>query len=122
MKRSHRRRRLDERGVSLVETTVGIVVLMTALVGLLGATGLAARATVQGRRDLLWWSAVQWKGDSLLALGAGNVADGSDVVNGYPVSWAVSGGDPERLDLVIERKMSAGDGTVQDTLVLYLRD
>lgn len=112
----------DERGTSLVEVMVGLIILMTALVGLLGAMGVAAQVTVRGRADLQWWAAVQWKADSLVSLGAGNVGDGSDVVHGHAMSWTVSGMNPQRIDLVVDREGRVTSETIQDTVILYVSE
>ena len=110
----------DERGMSLVELVVGIVILSMVLLGMAGAAGLATRQTVRGRTDLQLWAAVQWKADSLVALGWGNVINGSDVVHGHAMSWIVTGTNPERIDLMVDRMNMTTLTTVQDTVVLYL--
>ncbi len=83
--------KLDERGASLVEIIVGMMMLTTALFSLASAAGLALRTTIRGREDLQTWAVVQRKADSLVARGAGNIASGSDVVQGRVISWVVSG-------------------------------
>ncbi len=115
----------NERGVSLVEVIVGIVILTTALMSLAGAAGLAMKTTVRAREDLRVWAAAQRKGDSLMALGAGNIVAGSDVVDGRPISWTAgawtAGGlTPQRIDLIVDRAAMMDMSIVQDTIVLYL--
>ncbi len=114
--------KLDERGVSLVEMMIGMLMLTTALFTLAGAAGLALRTTIRGREDLEVWAAVQRKGDSLVARGAGNITTGSDVVDGRAISWTVSGANPVRVDLVVDRKRMVDLTIAKDTLVLYMRD
>ncbi len=109
----------DERGASLIEVMVAMVMLTSALLALSGAAGLALRSTNQGRQDLQLWTAVQWTADSLFAAGAGNVTNGSDVVQGRNVSWMVSGADPLRIELLVDR-LDRTAQTVQDTVLLYL--
>lgn len=109
----------DERGASLVEIMVAMVMLTSALLGLAGAAGVALRSTIQGSQDLRLWTAVQWTADSLFSVGAGNVIDGSDVVQGRSVSWTVSGADPLRIELLVDR-LNRRAQTVQDTVLLYL--
>jgi len=109
----------DERGASLIEVMVAMVVLTSALLGLAGAAGVALRSTIQGRQDLQLWAAVQWTADSLFSVGAGNVTNGSDVVQGRGVSWTVSGADPLRIELLVDRP-NRNAQTVQDTVLLYL--
>ena len=113
-------RKLDERGISIVEIIVGMMMLTTALFSLASAAALALRTTIRGREDLQTWAVVQRKADSLVARGAGNVASGSDVVQGRAISWVVSGANPERIDLIVDRKKMMDMSIVKDTLVVYL--
>ncbi len=121
MTQAQPKRARDERGASLIELMVGMVMLTAALLGLAGAAGLALRSTIQGREDLRLWAAVQWTADSLFSVGAGNVTNGSDVVQGRAVSWTVSGTNPQRIDLLVDR-LTTNRQTVQDTVLLYLRN
>ena len=96
-----------------------------ALMSLAGSASLALRTTIRGRQDLEMWAAVQRKGDSLVALGAGNITAGSDVVGGRPISWTVgawtAGGlYPQRIDLIVDRAAMVDLSIVKDTIVLYL--
>lgn len=119
MKKLQLKRARDERGVSLVEIMVAMVLLGTAVMSLASAAGLAMRTTVRAREDLQVWAVVQRKADSLMALGAGNITAGSDVVGGRAISWTVSGANPERIDLVVDRA-AMNLAIVKDTVVLYL--
>ncbi len=112
----------DERGFSLIEVVIGMVILSTALLGLSGAAGLALQTTVRGRQEIQMWAAVQWKADSLISLGWGNVATGSDTVNGYPVAWTVSGTGTnlEQIDLSVDHASLATGAMIRNTLTLYL--
>ncbi len=112
----------NERGVSLIEVMIGMVILTTALMSLASSAVLALRTTIRGREDLKVWAAVQRKGDSLVARGAGNITTGSDVVDGRAISWIVSGANPVRVDLVVDGKRMVDLVIVKDTLVLYVRD
>ena len=113
-------RKLDERGVSVVEIMVGMMMLTTALFSLASAAGLALRTTIRGREDLQTWAAMQRKADSLMARGAGNIVSGADVVQGRAINWVVSGVAPERIDLIVDRRKMVDMTIVKDTLVLYL--
>ena len=124
MKKQPKRAR-DERGVSLIEVMVAMVILTSALLSLASAAGLALRTTIRGREDLKVWAAVQRKGDSLVARGAGNITTGSDVVEGRAISWTVgawtAGGlSPQRIDLIVDRAAMMDLSIVKDTIVLYL--
>ena len=119
MRKQQLKQARDERGVSLVEIMVAIVLLATAVMSLASAAGLAMRTTVRAREDLRAWAVVQRKADSLVAQGAGNITAGSDVVGGRAISWTVSGANPERIDLVVDRA-AMNLAIVKDTVVLYL--
>ncbi len=110
----------DERGFSLIEIIIGMVILTTALLGLSSAAGLALQTTMRGRQEIQMWAAVQWKADSLISLGWGNVATGADTVNGYPMSWTVSGTDLEQIDLSLDHPSVATGAMIRNTLTLYL--
>ena len=119
------KRARDERGVSLIEIMVAVVILTTTLLSLAGAAALALRTTARGSEDLEVWAVVQRKADSLVARGAGNIATGSDVVEGRPISWTVgawtAGGlNPQRIDLIVDRAAMVDLSIVKDTIVLYL--
>ncbi len=120
MKKPQPKRARDERGVSLVEIMVSMVMLSSALLGLASAAGLAVRTTIRGRQDIQLWAAVQWKADSLVSLGWGNVTSGSDTFQGYPMSWTVSGTNVEQIDLSVDHPSLTTGAMVRNTLTLYL--
>ena len=112
---------INREGVSLVEILIGVIILSVALLGLAAAGGVAARQVYQGRVDMGRWAALQQQLESLVAQGYENVADGSGAVQGYPMSWTVTGTDPKQITLLMTRENFRGV-TVQDTLVTYLAD
>lgn len=112
----------SERGVALVEVLVGIILLSVVLLGLAAAAAHAIRQTTRGRQDLQIWAAVQRTADSLVLVGWGNVTTGSGVTQGHKMWWTVTGTDPERIDLEVERQNLTTGQAVRDTLVLYLTD
>ena len=120
MKKPKPKRARDERGVSLIEVMIAMVMLTSAVLGLASAAGLAMRTTIRGRQDMQLWAAVQWKADSLISLGWGNVTNGSDTFHGYPMSWTVSGTTLERIDLLVDHASLTTGATIRDTLILYL--
>lgn len=111
---------MNERGMSLVEIMVGIMMMSFVLLGLAGAAALAARQVLHGRVDMRQWATVQSKLDSLVSVGANNVSSGSDVVNGREIYWTVSGTNPRRIDVVAERMNVSARATAADTIVLFL--
>ncbi|MGD2154066.1 MAG: prepilin-type N-terminal cleavage/methylation domain-containing protein [Gemmatimonadales bacterium] len=109
----------ERRGVSLVEILIGIVILTVALLGLAAAGGVAAQQVYQGRQDMHRWVALQQQLETLVATGYDSLSAGSATVQGYPMSWAVSGTDPKQITLVMERENFAGL-MVEDTVTTYL--
>ena len=115
-------RKRSERGASLIEAMVGMVMMTLILLSLGQAMGLAMRMTVRGREDLRLWADVQQKADSLMTVSVASVVSGSDVVSGRNISWTVTGSNPVRVDLAADRQRVTDMGTSQYDLVLYLRD
>jgi prepilin-type N-terminal cleavage/methylation domain-containing protein len=111
----------DARGVSLIEILIGVIILSVALLGLAAAGGVAARQVYMGRVDMARWAALQQQLESLVADGYDNVADGSANVQGYPMTWTVTGTNPKQITVVMTRENFRGE-TVQDTLVTYIAD
>ncbi len=91
----------NEGGVALVEILVSIIILAGALLSLAAASGHAARQMYDSRRELKMWSAVQSQVDSLRAAGFNNLVTGSATVEGYSLSWSVTGNDPKTVTLDI---------------------
>jgi Tfp pilus assembly protein PilV len=122
MKRKGMIKRLREKeGVTLVEILIGVIILSVALLGLAAAGGVAARQVYMGRVDMGRWAALQQQLESLVAQGYDNVTAGSDTIQGYAMTWTVSGTDPKQIVLVMERENFRGV-MVQDTLVTYMAD
>jgi prepilin-type N-terminal cleavage/methylation domain-containing protein len=115
-------KKLREReGVTLIEVLIGVIILSVALLGLAAAGGVAARQVYMGRVDMGRWAALQQQLETLVSEGYANVTDGSATVQGYPMSWVVTGMDPKQITLVMTRENFRGE-TVQDTVVTYLSD
>ncbi len=115
-------RKSNERGASLIEAMVGMVMMTLILLSLGQAMGFAMRMTVRGREDLRLWAVVQQKADSLMTVSVASVVSGSDVVSGRNISWTVTGSNPVRVDLAADRQRVTDMGTSQYDLVLYLRN
>ena len=111
----------DERGLSLVEVLVGIIILSVSLLGLAAAGGVAARQVRAGRADMHLWVAMQEQIEDLMRVGYDSVATNSAVVQGYPMNWTVTGTDPKRIDFVVQRTNGSG-AAVEDTVILFLAD
>ena len=111
----------NERGASLIEAMVGIVLMTVVLLGIGQAMGSAMRAIAHSGQDLQLWADVQRKADSLTALSAATLVSGSDVVGGRDISWTVTGSNPVRVDLTADRQLTNRQ-IAQYSLVLFLRN
>lgn len=105
-------------GFSLIEVLVGAMILGMTLMSLAAAGGMAMRHTQLSRNDMDLWAALHRQVEQLLATDHGSLTDGSAVVQGYPMSWTVSGSDPKEVILVTERTNLGGEA-VEDTVILY---
>ena len=111
----------DERGASLIELMVAVMMLSVALLGLAAAAGVAAQQLHNGRTDMHHWAAAQQQIEELVRMGYDSVNTASSVVQGYPMSWTVSGTNPKKVIFTLERTNLSAQ-TVQDTTVLYFAD
>ena len=110
----------DERGVSLVEVVIGILILSVVLLSLVASGALAFKQVHRGRTDMQLWAAVQRQVDSLFGARWDGLATGSDTVQGYPMTWTVSGTNPKRIDFEVERLNLTTRHYVRDTLIFYV--
>ncbi len=113
---------VDCRGVSLVEILIGVVILAMTLLGLVASGVIAARQIHIGRLDMSRWSAVQEQLESMHELPWDSLTSGSDVVQGYPISWTVAESNPNKtkqVRLMLSRENNAGQ-MVEDTMIMYV--
>ena len=115
-----RRTLVEQRGVSLVEAMVGVVILAIVLLGLAAAGGVAARQVDLARADMRYWIAIQAQMETLLHTKYDSLETGSATVQSYPVSWTVTETDPKRIELMIEHANYARQ-TVEDTFVMFVQ-
>ena len=114
------RLRLED-GLSLIEGLIGIVLLSVALLSLTYAAANSARQIHRARQHMSRWTAVQHQLETLLAQDHDAVASGSAMVQGFPVSWTVSGSDPKQVQFVVQYPANSG-ATLADTLVAFIPD
>ena len=113
-------RRIGGRGgFTLVEVLVAILILGITLLSLAAATGLSYRQISYSKRDADWSVAVQQQLEGLTGDGYRNVTSGSGTVDGYPMTWTVTGTDPKTVTLEVSRTLRSGQ-VVVDTLVLIM--
>ncbi len=112
-----------ERGFSVVEAIVGIVMLSIGLIGLAKASALGFSQVTRARQDMQYAAEVQQVMDSLRSRGYGLVAGGSVAIRGRAVSWTVTSPTANsQLVTVVAQRWGYQNMTrsVQDTLLLYL--
>lgn len=99
---------------------MGITLLSVVLLGLAAASAHALQQASRGQRDVREWAGLQSTLDSLIAVGGAAIVDGSTLLNGQSMTWAVSGTNPRQV-LIVHGRMSATlQGILSDTVVLYL--
>ncbi|MFQ5689515.1 MAG: prepilin-type N-terminal cleavage/methylation domain-containing protein [Gemmatimonadota bacterium] len=116
-----RARRVGETGFTIIEILVALTILSVAIMSLITASTLATRQMKMSKADTKVWMAVQSELETLTAQGYDNVTAGSATVQGYPMTWTVSGTDPKKVTLIVQRK-DWRQAVVPDTFVTYLSD
>ncbi len=114
-------RRLDQRGVSLIEVLVAVIVFALVLLSLAATGGVAARQVYKSRSDMHVWVSLQEQVEILANTGYDALASDSAVTQGYPTHWTVSGTNPKKVVFVLERTNLSGHA-VEDTVILYFAD
>lgn len=116
---THTKERSAANGFSLVEALLALVIFAICAVSVSLYVLSASRAQQAGRTDTRVWSAVHTKFEEILADGYASLSSGADTVQGYPMTWTVSGSDPKKLFLYVS--VSRSDGTTRpDTFVTYV--
>ena len=87
----------SERGITLVETLVMIIITSVTLLSLAAAMGYAYRNLGHSRMDMNAYAATQAKLETLVNVHYDSIASGSSSINGYSLSWTVTGTDPKML-------------------------
>jgi len=109
----------DERGFSIVEVVISLVIFAVAMTGLVSMSVLGSeQLRVAGDEDERW-AVSQEKLEELIARDTANLTSGSDTIRGYPLGWTVTKGDPSKVVLLV----TARDGSPlsrTDTLVTYV--
>jgi len=128
-----RRRLARQRGFSLIEVMIGLLMMTCALLGLAAAAAVGLGQTSRSRQDSQYWSDAQRIADSLIMRGFNASTSSSTSVNGRPIKWIVGSGAsaPQLIQVVVwrtgyQKKRSQTNvvdsryTSVQDTIVLYL--
>lgn len=105
---------MDSKGFSIIEVIVAIVLFTFAILGMTTTSNFVSRQMQIARRDMRMAFAAQQKIEELISRGYANVTGGSGTVDGFPMSWWVSGTSPKVLVLVVasDSSLSAKKDTV----------
>ncbi len=108
-------------GISIVELVCALFVFSVALIGLTSAGVIAGGNIRAGAADVRAAMAVRYQMEQLTRQGYDSLTAGSDTVQGLAMSWDVTGTNPKRLILVVQRNDGSG-GARPDTFVTYVAD
>ena len=112
-----------ERGFSLVEALVGIIILALGLLSLASAASLGLAQMTRARQDMQYFADVQQEMDSLVNRGWGKVSSGSTTIRGRQMTWTVTTLSPNSqvLKVAVRRRGYQNmNKWTSDTLVVYL--
>lgn len=108
-------------GFTLIEVVVAVLIFSMLMGGLVSAGVVASGQLIVSQNDVRVWKAASYQLEKLVAGGYASLASGSDTIYGYTTVWTVTGTDPKKVVLVIDRKTLAG-AVRPDTFVTYLLD
>jgi Tfp pilus assembly protein PilV len=109
----------SERGISLVETLVMIIITSVTLMSLAAAMGYAYRNLSHSHMDMNAYAATQMQLESLVSVHYDSIASGSSTINGYSLSWTVSGTDPKTLLLDLYYTNRSGYAATERSVLYY---
>ena len=108
-------------GFTLVEVIIVLLIFSIVMGGLVSAGVVANSQLKVGQNDVRVWKAASYQMEKLIAEGYDSVDSGSDTVQGYPTVWTVTGTQPKKIILVIDRETLSGS-VRPDSFVTYLSD
>lgn len=108
-----------ERGFSIVEVVISLVIFAVAMTGLVSMSVLGSELLRVGGDEDDRWSVSQVKLEELVAKDTAALTDGSDTIRGYPLTWTVTKGDPTKIVLLLGPR-EGGALSRSDTLVTYV--
>lgn len=108
-------------GFSVIEVVIAVVI-MGILVGGLTSAGVVARSQLTlGQIDVRVWKAASFQMEKILAEGYDNLTAGTDTVQGLALGWTITGTNPKKVVLVVDRPTLVG-AIRPDTFVTYVAD
>ena len=111
----------DRQGFTLVEVIMAVLIFSIMMGGLVSSGLVASNQLRTSQNDVRVWKAAGYQMEKLIATGYATVSSGSGTVQGYSVVWTVTGTDPKKILLVIDRQTLSGD-VRPDSFVTYLAD
>ena len=116
---------MNQRGLSLVEVLIAMMLMSVGLLSLAQAAALGLRVTARARNDMQYYADEQQIMDSLVARGWNKVTNGATTIRGRPVSWTVTTLTPkaQRITMLVTRpKYQKPSQYATDTLTVYLNN
>ncbi len=116
-------RRAAERGFSLVEVLVAMIIFVVGVLGLASAATLGLAQLARARQDHQYYADLQQEMDSLGSLGWGKVKSGSTTIRGRTITWTVStpGANSQLVTVIAQRRgYQNRNQLTRDSLVVYL--
>lgn len=107
--------RLSSKGFSIIEVIVAVVIFTFAILGMTTTSNFVSRQMQIARRDMRMASATQHKIEQLLAGGYSGITSGSGTVDGFPMTWSVSGTNPKVL--VVVASTDTTESAKKDTVI-----
>ncbi|HSG82375.1 MAG TPA: hypothetical protein VLC48_09000 [Gemmatimonadota bacterium] len=111
--------RLNERGVSVVELMVGVVLLAVVVVSLAASGLYASRTMGRSRMELQATEYVQAELERLLAIPYFELESGSRTTESGEAEWTVADLSNHRRILLVTTYAPTGGISVSDTVVAY---
>lgn len=111
----------DRRGFTLIEVIMAVLIFSILMGGLTSAGLVAANQLRLAQNDVRVWKAATYQMEKLVADGYASVTSGSDTIQGFNTVWTVSGTDPKKVLLVIDRTTLTG-AVQPDTFMTYITD
>jgi hypothetical protein len=122
MNRGPRGRR-GRRAFTIVEVTIGLVLLTIGLLAITGLTTTTLRTASRAGEEGRYWGDTQEVIDSLMALGFGVPTSDSTTIRGRKISWTVGSAAtaPQQITFSIQRPGYLNKASiVRDTIIIFL--
>jgi len=109
----------SERGITLVEILVMIIITSGVLLSMAASMGFAYRNLGHSRIDMDAYAAMQTQLESLINVHYDSVAAGSSTINGYSLAWTVAGTAPKTVLLDLYYTNRSGYAKTEQTVLYY---